>query len=537
MRSPFIPEGKSVRQTMLMTYLRKIFHALFVAAALPLQAQDDAGTLRVFDKVEYGVEAQVSASSGKTPLWLNANRHGLSSLEEVNGYLRGSIGRSIAHDSLRRWGVGYGADVAVPLHYTSDVVIQQAFVEGRWLHGTLSVGSKEYPMQLKNNRLSSGAQTLGINARPVPQVRLALADYWTVPKTNGWLHLKGHLAYGMMTDEHWQHDFTHREQDYADGLLYHSKAGYLKIGKENCYYPLSLELGVEMATIFSGKAYVRQLDGSMACYEGEKGALAFWHALKPDGGDPGETTYTNAAGDMLGSLVARVNYDADTWRLSVYADRFFEDHSAMLFVDYDGYGEGSEWQQKKKNRYLIYDLKDIMLGVELHLKYGEWLRHVLLEYIYTKYQSGPIYHDHTAALSDHIGGVDNYYNHYIYPGWQHWGQVMGNPLYRSPLYNDDGTIYMADTRFKALHLGLDGSIRDVDYRLLATVQEGVGTYRKPFTKPHHNVSVMAEGAYKVRRGWLSGWSVRGAVGVDLGGLLGHNYGMQLTLSRHGLLNP
>ena len=34
--------------------------------------------------IEYGVEMQGSFSNGKTPLWLNANKHGLSSLEKNN---------------------------------------------------------------------------------------------------------------------------------------------------------------------------------------------------------------------------------------------------------------------------------------------------------------------------------------------------------------------------------------------------------------------------------------------------------------------
>ena len=33
----------------------------------------------------YRVEAQVSASDGRTPLWLNANKYGLSSLDQYNG--------------------------------------------------------------------------------------------------------------------------------------------------------------------------------------------------------------------------------------------------------------------------------------------------------------------------------------------------------------------------------------------------------------------------------------------------------------------
>src|SRR3712207_1499825 len=112
-----------------------------------------------------------------------------------------------------------------------------------------------------------------------------------------------------------------------------------------------------------------------------------------------------------------------------------------------------------------------MLGMELNLKRGSWLRNVVLEYLYTKYQSGPIYHDHTPGRSDHLGGRDNYYNHYIYGGWQHWGQAMGNPLYRSPIYNKDGKIDFQDNRFRAFHLGWSGQPADwLDYRVLGTWQ-------------------------------------------------------------------
>lgn len=88
---------------------------------------------------------------------------------------------------------------------------------------------------------------------------------------------------------------------------------------------------------------------------------------------------------------------------------------------------------------------------------GTWLRDVVVEYLHTKYQSGPIYHDRTPTMSDHIAGRDDYYNHYIYPGWQHWGQVMGNPLYRSSIYNTNGSLYLENTRFVAYHWASTGN--------------------------------------------------------------------------------
>lgn len=483
--------------------------------------------------LQYKLEMQASVSKGKTPLWLNANKYGLSSLDKTNGYLRAALERPLATDSMRRWGVGYGLDLAVPLHYTSHFVVQQAYAEGRWLHGTLTVGSKEWPMELKNNSLSSGSQTLGKNARPVPQVRLALPGYWKIPGLRGWLQLKGHIAYGMMTDDSWQHEFTNRQSRYADHVLYHSKAGYLRIGNDDTIYPVSLELGLEMATEFGGKPYVRNGD-KMELVPTEGGIKSFWNAFLPGGQDATDGLYGNKEGNVLGSWLFRLNYNADTWRLALYGDHFFEDHSQMFLLDYNGYGEGEEWNTWKKRRYFMYSLKDMMLGAELNLKYGTWLRNVVFEYLYTKYQSGPYNHDRTQNISDHIAGMDDYYNHGNYPGWQHWGQVIGNPLFRSPVYNTNGQIYVYDNRFWAMHLGFDGQPTDrLAYRALATYQVGWGTYSSPFTRKHHNVSFLAEASY----GFSHGWKATLAYGMDFGSqkMLGHNAGAQFTISKSGLL--
>ena len=494
--------------------------------------------VKPLENIECKVEMQGTFSHGTTPLWLNANRYGLSSLEENNGYLRASVIRRMESDEHTKWGLGYGLDMALPVNYTSKVVVQQAFVEGRWLHGALTIGAKEQPIELKNNELSSGSQTLGRNARPVPQVRLSLPDYWAVPLTRGWLHLKGHIAYGKLTDDNWQHDFTARQHPYADGALYHSKAGYLKIGNEEVFCPWSLELGLEMACLFGGTAYMQDGDGLRAV-KGGTGLKDYLKAFLPGGSEKVEegTIYQNAEGNQLGSWVARLNYDADTWRFSVYADKFFEDHSSMLQFDYDGYGTGENWNKKEKRRYFLYDLKDWMVGMEYHRKYDGWLKSIVVEYLYTKYQSGPIYHDHTVGRSDsHICGMDNYYNHYIYSGWQHWGQTIGNPLYRSPLYNDNGVIEFQNNRFMAIHAGISGQpTEQLGYRGLVTWQEGLGTYMRPYYDKHHDLSFLVEGTYNVtskKHQWLNGTSITAGYGMDFGAILGGvNYGLQLTLAK------
>ena len=209
----------------------------------------------------------------------------------------------------------------------------------------------------------------------------------------------------------------------------------------------------------------------------------------------------------------------------------------MFFMDYDGYGEGPEWNVKKKRRYFLYALKDIQLGVEIRFVDAPWLNNILFEYFYSKYQSGPVYHDHDEVVSDHIGGQDNFYNHSLYTGWQHWGQVIGNPLYLSPLYNSDQSIEVKNNRSNAFHIGFSGDpIPGLHYRFLGTYLKGFGTYDTPYSDPRKTFSMLAEASYSfANTSKYSGWSLRGALGMDFGKLLGNNYGVQLTIAKNGIL--
>lgn len=502
------------------------------------EAQDRSDHWSPLSGLCYEVSMQGSSSwGGQTPLWLNANKYGLSSLDKGNGYVRAKVVRPIEKDSLRRWGIGYTLDIAGAVNYTSDVIVQQAYVEGRWRKGTLTIGSKEYPMELKNQQLSSGSQTLGINARPVPQVRIALPDYWHIHLVKGWVAIKGHIAYGRFTDDNWQTTFTGLNSSYTEDVLYHSKAGYIWIGNPKPGKHFSFEIGLEMASQFGGETHIVTSGGTTYTITNNSGFKAFWNAFVPGGSDITEDEYKNVEGNQVGSWVMRVNIDYPSFYVGAYADHFFEDHSAMFFLDYDGYGEGKEWNEEVDNKYLLYDLKDIMLGVELKLKRFRPLNNMVFEYLYTKYQSGAIYHDHTQTMSDHVGGRDNYYNHHIYNAWQHWGQVMGNPLYLSPLYNSDGCIEVKDNRFVAFHIGVSGEPSDfLGYRLLATIRRGYGTYNTPYVDPKKNFSLLAEVNYSFPdRSKFKGWSLTGAFGLDGGNWIGKNGGFQLTVKKAGLL--
>lgn len=489
------------------------------------------------DGLEYRVEAQATVGSGdNTPLWLNANKYGLSSLTPDNGYLRAALTRPLSNDSLKKWGIGYGLDLVGAYNNTSSFIVQQAFLEVRWRKSLLTVGSREQPLEMKNQELSSGSQVLGINARPVPQVRLAYPDYVDVPLMRRWLQFKGHLAYGKFTDDGWQQDFTNRQRPFTEDVLFHSKSGVLKLGKPGS--PFSIEAGMEMGCQFGGKSYSKE--GVEKTSINDVTLKSFIRAFVPSGNDGDDAEpdqpYKGAEGNHVGAWLMRLNYEQPSWTVHIYGEHYFEDLSAMFQLDYDNYTTGSKWMEKHGHRFLLYDFSDMLLGVELNLKRARWLNTVVVEYIHTKYQSGPIYFDHKKYMPDHIGGMDGYYDHGIYNSWQHWGQVMGNPLYLSPLYNTNGRITVRDNRFVGFHFGVSGDpSTNLHYRLLCTTQKGFGTYSTPYVDPKRNLSLLAEADYRLPRQIAKGWNVKCAVGYDHGELLGNNFGVQLTVVKSGTL--
>ena len=474
---------------------------------------------RAFSGIEYEVEAQTTFSNDFSPLWLNANRYGLSSVKGNNGYLKAGIHRDAMNDSQHKWRIGYGLDIAGAYNFTSSAVIQQCYLDVDYWRMRLTIGSKEHPMAFKNQKLSSGSQTFGINARPIPEVRIGVPEYLSITGESNWAAIKGHFGYGMMTDGRWQEDYVAPGEHYAKKALYHSKAGYLRIGNEE-KFPLVFEGGLEMACQFGGTIY--NPIGREGLY-GSKiqmgtGFKDFFKAIFGGGNDATDGNYANAAGNTVGSWLLSLSYVEKDWKVRAYYDHYFEDHSQM---------------------FMEYGWLDGMIGIEVTLPKNPIISNFVYEYLNTTYQSGPVYHDHTEAIPDQISGKDNYYNHNLYQGWQHWGQAIGNPLFHSPLYNANGSLRFTGNRFKAHHIGVSNSICDqIDYRLLYTYMENWGTYDGPYEDKKYAHSFLGETTYHLSRlGKLNmkGWSITAAFSLDRGKELGNNTGAQITIRKTGLL--
>lgn len=512
-------------------YRKLFFFCFFVLTTFSIKGQNEP-------RLSYMVESRIIAGDGNyTPFWLTANKQGLSSVESSQGYLRGSFWGHGRFGKESQWSYRFGLDLTAGYNLTSEFNIHQAFADIIYGPLELSIGSKERYAELKNRNLSSGGMTYSGNSRPIPQIRIELPEFWTIPGTD-WLHIKAHLAYGRFTDDNWQRHFTSGTLSrFGEDILYHSKAGFIKFGNPK-KIPIELTLGAEMMTQFGGKIYNYGKNGMLKMPSSIKDYIK---VLLPFSGDSSTPTaeQNNIYGNTLGSWHIALDIHLGEWNIRPYYEHFFDDQSMivdeMSWKDYgDNFGHGSFWDYIPPLFPDDYYWKDGIYGVEVTFPKNRFISHFLYEYIATKEQTGPLFHDNSSYFEDQISAVDNYYNHYIYPGWQHWGMSIGTPLVLSPIYNKNKHLIFRSNRIKAHHIGLTGAPnKDFNYRILCSFTDNWGTYYDPLDEIMSEVRTLLELNYSPQK--LNNWNFTLSGAWDYSELTGHSAGAAITITKKGIL--
>lgn len=429
--------------------------------------------------------------------------------DPMNGYIRAGVKKETEQD--KRFSYGFKVDVVGRYNNSSPLLIQQLNAELKYRSLYLEVGAKEEFSLERNRELSSGSMTWSGNARPIPQVRIGIPHYTTIPHSKGWLHVKAGLSYGWFMDNHYLRSTHGEKRDYAENILYHRKYLMLRIEKDKPFYG---SLGVDMAAQFGGTVY-EYSTGKEVVHHFPSDLNAFLKVLVPTAGgkDAPGIDQVNISGNHLGTYNLMLGYKhPDKWSLELYHEHYFEDHSGMIF----------------KNGF------DGLWGLEFKRENRKWLSGLLVEFLMTKNQSGPFLWDKTSAIPIQVSGGDDYYNN-IYPGWTHNGHSIGTPFITSPLYNGNGNLKFTNTRTVAFHLGAKGELTDrLSYRLLCGYQQGWGTPKYPYSSIKHNFSMMLEASYYLNA--QQEWYVSGSAGFDRGDLMGNNTGLLLKFGKTGILS-
>lgn len=540
-------------------YSKILFALLFttIGTATQLahaQEEENNNRLHIMTQLSY------THSNGEhAPYWLTALRQGVISTKEKSGYARLAATYNNRFGKNKNYSYRISADIIANHNHTSNLFIQQAYAElsRKWLR--ISLGSKErfgenrtdetlfnntafdtnrvnqyFPTLHKRQitSLSSGGLLYSGNSRPIPQIRAEVPEYTTIPWFNQWVQMRGHIAYGIFTDENFQEEFSRNCSftRYAKNQLYHSKAVFIKIGKPR-KFPLTFEGGLELYTQYGGNIYTHA-DGLVVSMP--HSILDHIKAFIPMSGseDTPIDEQTNISGNQIGNWHTAFTLHTKPVDVRIYSEHLFEDFSQLFFFEYQSNKEG-------KKRIIYYPWKDMMIGIRITNKsnYLKFISSIQYEYMSTYDQSGALYHDPSDNFNEQMDGVDNYYNHGIYPGWHHWGMGIGNPLVISPIYNESGELVFRSNRLISHTIGINGTLGNripLTYRLLYSYSEHWGTYLNPFREKKYITSTLGEFIYAPKN---SKWLGALAVGYDNSNLIGNNLGATLTITRVFSINP
>ncbi len=121
----------------------------------------------------------------------------------------------------------------------------------------------------------------------------------------------------------------------------------------------------------------------------------------------------------------------------------------------------------------------------------------------------------------------------MYNGWTNYGMGVGSPVLKSTIYNTDGYLIYLDNAVKGFHMGVDGSVGNIDWKMLLSWKESKGTHYYPRPKRLQSTSMMVEGEYRFPK--VEGLSLKAQLGFDAGDLYPKCFGGLLSLSYKGTI--
>lgn len=430
---------------------------------------------------------QTSALLGNSenlPFWMTHNQLGKYSSrgnfqELTEGQLSGSL----------QWPgkltLSYGTDMALLIsEHGADPKIIQAYLglSGKVIRMQAGAFADE---ELFSGLSSSNGDLLrSLNYRPIPKVRLSTPGFIPFLWAKNWFSFKAEYDEAILNDE----------RVVSKPHLHHKSLMFRLHNASNTRFTFGLNHFVfwggnsELYGPFPDrpKDYIRYVTGAA----GGAGYL--------------DTDRQNAAGSQLGSYLFSLEQDFEKFHVEVRVSHPYEDGSGMGF-------------ENKDNLYTFHWRKNAT---------GSLLDELVIEYLYTKHQSGDRKAEEEAGVRpDHIRGGDDYFNNGVYQtGFTYKEQIMGTPLFGPLRYNTNGVVTgVANNRVEALHAGAKGTIsQSFTWNAKVTLSRNFGTYYAPFSPARRQLYSLAQLSYLCKKLPIQ---LNALLGLDAGELLPDNVGL------------
>jgi len=481
--------------------------------------------------IDYQATLTANAGSGSLAPYYIASGRGGTVTQQYSALLSGQLWHTMDTTTRLSWGagaelwMGYASsanydryDVNTHTFHTNSqhparLWVQQAYIEGKYRGVFAVLGQKDIYSQLVNPQLSSGDLIMSGNARPAAGLRAGFVNFQNIPFTHGWVQITGEVGYYKAFDNSWlENHYNYYNHFITTGTWLHYKNIYFRT---NPHQPFVFTIGAQAASQFAGTATYYQ-EGTITQITSMKADLkAFWRTMIAGSG--GSSHGDNfVEGNHLGTWDIAAQYSLRSGHiLRAYYQSPWEDGSGIGMMNgFDG-----------------------LWGIEYrHPSKDSWLTGAVLEYVDLTNQSGPIHWapgDHEGTpLTHQSTGADDYYNNYIYNGYQNRGMSIGSPFVRSTLYNLDGYMRYRDNLIRGLHAAIMGNLSPyISYRLMGSWRRAWGTPLIGRATAASATAMMLEATYCPPRQLPLRMTAQ--VAFDHGTLYGNQIGGLFSISYHG----
>lgn len=389
------------------------------------------------------------------PFWSHTGKGGVYP-ETCGGLLKGGVSGTNRPGSTFRldWGIGLAGYAAAPGNgevHNSDGdatrgMLQELYVGAAWKRLNLDLGIRRKSTDFGGLSVTGGNLMWTDNSLGFPGYLLH-SEWIDVPMTGNVLAFRFDFGdYGLWDNRYVKH------------TLLHNQALYFKVKISG---RISFTGGLDLWSQWGGTSplYGRQPRSLKDYLRVLVAASGGEDATKSDQG--------NALGNHLGRELLRLDLDQDSWCLTFQHDRPFEDGSGVGFQNFPDAVNTLHFSFKDKDR---------------------WVSDLLLEFIYTKWQSGKR-HDRPATEAELkrnpdkeryvVGGRDDYFNNGEYKSaWTYNGRSVGLPLFTLMDKDENGvTKGVVNNRIIAWNVGLGGKLlRKMPYLMKITYSRNFGRY-------------------------------------------------------------
>ncbi len=491
---------------------KRLVCLLLLLAFLPVYLRAQG----LFLKTRYSLQSDFLSASSRTPFWMTANQYGEVPASGMNAALKASLHKE--YDTLyhfpamrmRTFSHGYGVSITANTSGTSRVVVPEAYLKIRYAFLEFYAGRRKEITGIADSALSSGSFIWSGNALPLPKIQLSIPEYTPI-LAQGLISVKGTYAHGWFgSTGAVKHYFLHQKTLY--GRL--GKPGWRL--KMHAGFNHQVQWGGRPATPFydpETQQTISRFPGDFPAYLKVVSGISLNRGTAVNQPGVPANEALNRAGNHLGTIDLALQWDGPAMRLLLYRQSIYEDGSL----------------------YHLSNIADGLLGVSVRNKAGGVLRSLVLEYLHTVNQGGPLSASEGAIASE-LMGQDNYFNNSLYTdGWTYKGKGIGTPfiipfsdipdLYPTYVKEKINPAYLINNRVRMYHMS--AAWRAGDFSLISRYAFSVnfGSYTYPLQPMHQHVFAQ-QIAYR-----YGSYDFSLMFSGDAGKLIRESYGLKLSIRR------